>query len=282
MAQKLLHLHVLCNCWPFLCRFQDSLKQAKKFEESQKSRQGMSGTQSSVATVTMAGGPDIRFVNADFLRQQLGTVVAPHKSSAALSTNPASAHTKLQKGSNLHHPGVPGQVMMSKMEKEGTPSPAGDPPPPPPSHTTKGSSLSRDISPSRITAQVVSAMSESSQPLLLSALTGKMPAPLMMGVPARPEASQDLKHKQAEAVTLRTSPHNMPEQRRSPAHADSQAQTEIKEGKMRAMQAGLSLENLMQVASMALQAGFSPGGTGSHQAGLGVQLHGKVYSVYWQ
>lgn len=247
----------------------------------------MSGTQSSVASVTVAGVPDIQFVNADFLRQQLGTVDAAHKGGASLTTIPVSTQVKLPRGSNLYHASLPEQVVVLKTEKEGTPSPVGDPPPPPPSHTTKSSSLSRDISPSRITAQVVSAMSESSQPLLLSALTGKMPTPLMMGAPARPEALQDVKHKQAETTTLRTSPHSVAEQRSSPAHADGQAQMETKAVKtVRPVQAGLPFESLMQVASLALEmhSGSSPG---RHQVGLGAQLHGKVYCVdillaYWR
>ena len=121
-------LLVLHNCRLILCRLQDSVKQAKKFEESQKSRQGMSGTQSSVASVTVAGAPDIQFVNADFIRQQLGTVDAAHKSGASLTTVPVSTQVKLPRGSNLYHASLPGQVVVLKTEKEGTPSPVGDPP----------------------------------------------------------------------------------------------------------------------------------------------------------
>lgn len=102
-------------------------------------------------------------------------------------------------------------------------------------HTTKSSSLSRDISPSRLTNQVVSVMSESSQsqPLLLSALTGNMPAPKILGSTSRSFLQQDLKSKQTNARDLAlqgsiwTSISN--DSRGSPVHREGHIQTEKKD-----------------------------------------------------
>jgi hypothetical protein len=152
-------------------------------------------------------GADIRFLNADVFRQQL---------------------LQGQKGGQVHAPQIqtvscPSHVVGVKVEKQGAPQLGGEPPPnvlAPLALPGKSSSLSREISPSRITAQVVSAMSESSQPLLLSVLTGKMPAPMIITT-----SSQSLRPPEqfAAAPVLqqqRRSPYHVPENRRSPMNQE--------------------------------------------------------------
>jgi hypothetical protein len=174
-------------------------------------------------------GADIRFLNADVFQQQL---------------------LQGQKGGLVHAPQIqtvsrPSHVVGVKVEKQGAPQLGGEPPPnvlAPLALPGKSSSLSREISPSRITAQMVSAMSESSQPLLLSALTGKMPAPMIITT-----SSQSLRPpEQFAAAPLlpqqqRRSPYHVPENRRSPMNQEV-------EGHGRGSQK--TFEHLTQVAAL--------------------------------
>ncbi|KAK7088061.1 uncharacterized protein [Littorina saxatilis] len=243
-------------------RSHDLPKQARKPEGSQpKSRQGLSGNQSSVVTAAVSAGQDIQFLNAEFLRHhQYGGVPAMLKGGPGANTIPA--HVKIQRGADVYHAPLPGQVMMLKADKESMPGPLGDPPPvalP----TTKSSSLSRDISPSRITAQVNQVMSETTgQPLLLSALTGRLP-PQMMMAGTKPDHLQDPKRVQ-DVSNQRGSPYHTVEQRHSPVQVDSfRAAMEGREAKR-------PFENLMRAAAL-LQAQELQGSLSPSRQQFGVQ-----------
>ena len=252
-------------------RSQDPQKATKKSE----AHAAMSGSHVSVASVAVPGVPDVQFVNADFFKQQYAAVPLSHRGGATLTSNAGPALVKIQRGSSVYQAGVPGQVMILKTDKEETSTPAGEEvaPAPTPTHTTKSSSLSRDISPSRITAQVVSAMSESSnqQPLLFTALTGKLPTSLMLST--RPDAPQV---KQAD--DHRASPF---ERRHSPVAVDGRGQGENKGTKAQSVPSTLPFENLMRAAALFKAQEIQGGSSPSRPPGAGPQQQGTTMFGEW-
>ncbi|KAL8604577.1 hypothetical protein ACOMHN_013357 [Nucella lapillus] len=230
-------------------------RQTKRLEDLRTVQGTITGPQSSlVVSSSIAAAPEVKYVSADIFRHRYSPVSTTEKPSASLTAN--STQVKMQRGATtVCHPAMTGgQVVMMKPEAvTETFSPIVDSLPLP-THTTKSSSLSRDISPSRITAQVVSAMSESSQPLLLSALTGKMPAPVMMGSVPRPDPAPDGKSKKVEVTVRGSSPHyhTPPERRPSPLHADGGVLPEGKGVKgHHSATSTLPFENLMRAAALA-------------------------------
>lgn len=207
------------------CRNPETNKHTKKAENAQ---QAVAAARQFVDP-GLGKGVDIRFLNADMYRQQL---------------------LQGQKAGVVHTPQVqtgvrpPSHVVGVRVgEKQGVPQLGGEPPPnvlAPLAQAGKASSLSREISPSRITAQVVSAMSESSQPLLLSALTGKMSAPMIITTSAQSLRSLD-QFAAGASVSPRRSPYHVPEQRRSPLNFEVGGQ---------GRGAQMTLEHLTQVAAL--------------------------------
>ncbi|KAK7482416.1 hypothetical protein BaRGS_00026338, partial [Batillaria attramentaria] len=239
---------------------QDQPKQAhRKTKEVQKAGKSSSGAQDA-HSITSTTVQDTRK-----LYQQQFETVGP----SAIANSRLPAYLTNPKYPSAIPPGIRfAEHGGIKREKDG--SPAGEPPPPSQSHTTKSSSLSRDISPSRITAQVQSAMSESSQPLLLSALQGKMPVPIMRGVSPKAEAHLDTKAggvKQSEPSALRSSPYPM-EMRQSPVQVDSRMQAQPREVAAQMVQTVTPFQHLMgALAAVNKDFASARGQTGPHHSG---------------
>ncbi|XP_076434565.1 uncharacterized protein LOC143274591 isoform X2 [Babylonia areolata] len=249
---------------------------AKRVED-QHTSQGALNTAHTLPVSAIAAAPEVKLVKGDIftnLRHYYSTVCTSEKRGPSQAAGPITAAVKMQRGSTVYPSGLGGQVVMVKAEKNEAFSPAasGGESVPTPSHTTKSSSLSRDISPSRITAQMVSAMSsESSQPLLLSALTGTMPTHVMLSSLSRPDPTPDRKHKQLEVPTHgRASPYMLPEQQRhSPLQAEGRGSADSKVLKGHSLaSAAKPFESLMRAAELVQAQEFhqgrsSPGKQGS-------------------
>lgn len=244
MIAAFYHLSQLDFYYIFLCRTQEKLWQmSQKSEESKKSGKGVTVTDSIPASIRVTTDRhDGSMVNPDILRQQLLAGGQQRPLSVSPDRQPVTVHDR--KGSNLALPMRIKEHLMAAASRDKVPSPSKDQAV---SHTTKSSSLSRDISPSRITAQVVSAMSESAQQtLLFSALTGQMSAPPLIGTGGRQDTQHDARL--LGSRLLEVSGHQSASQgadfRRSPLQSENRPQTERKDAVLQMGKPGYPFEHL--------------------------------------